>query len=58
VSKSEIIVGLDIGTTKVCTIVGELAEGDRVDVLGIGVAPSTGLRKGIVVDIESTARAI
>jgi len=58
VTKSEIIVGLDIGTTKVCTIVGELAEGERVDVLGIGVAPSTGLRKGIVVDIESTARAI
>ena len=57
-SKSEIIVGLDIGTTKVCTIVGELAEGDRIDVLGVGLAPSTGLRKGIVVDIESTARAI
>jgi cell division protein FtsA len=58
VTKGEIIVGLDIGTTKVCTIVGELAEEDRIDILGVGLAPSTGLRKGIVVDIESTTRAI
>ncbi len=57
-TKGEIIVGLDIGTTKVCTIVGELAEGDRIDVLGVGMAPSTGLRKGVVIDIDSTARAI
>jgi cell division protein FtsA len=58
VTRSEIIVGLDIGTTKVCTIVGELAEEGRIDVLGVGLAPSTGLRKGIVIDIDSTARAI
>ena len=57
-TRSEIIVGLDIGTTKVCTIVGEFTEGDRIDILGVGMAPSTGLRKGIVVDIDSTARAI
>jgi cell division protein FtsA len=58
VTRSEIIVGLDIGTTKVCTIVGELAEGDRIDVLGVGLAPSTGLRKGVVIDIDSTVQAI
>ena len=56
--RSEIIVGLDIGTTKVCTIVGEFAAEGRIDVLGVGMAPSTGLRKGIVVDIDSTVRAI
>jgi cell division protein FtsA len=58
VTKSEIIVGLDIGTTKVCTIVGELTEGDQTDILGVGMAPSTGLRKGIVIDIDSTVCAI
>jgi len=58
VIRSEIIVGLDIGTTKVCTIVGEFAAEGRIDVLGVGMAPSTGLRKGIVVDIDSTVRAI
>jgi cell division protein FtsA len=58
VTRSEIIVGLDIGTTKVCTLVGELTEGDRIDILGVGLAPSTGLRKGIVVDIDSTVKAI
>ena len=57
-TRSEIIVGLDVGTTKVCTIVGELAEGDRIDILGVGLAPSTGLRKGVVVDIDSTVAAI
>jgi cell division protein FtsA len=58
VTRSEIIVGLDIGTTKVCTIVGELGEEGRIDILGVGLAPSTGLRKGVVIDIESTARAV
>jgi cell division protein FtsA len=58
VTRSEIIVGLDIGTTKICAIVGEPTEGERIDILGVGVAPSTGLRKGIVVDIDSTVRAI
>jgi len=57
VKTSELIVGLDIGTTKICTVVGELsAEG--VDVVGIGTAPSTGLRKGVVVNIEQTVAAI
>lgn len=57
-TRSEIIAGLDIGTTKVCTIAGELTDGDRIDILGVGLAPSTGLRKGIVVDIDSTVRAV
>jgi cell division protein FtsA len=39
-------------------MVGELGEGDRIDILGVGMAPSTGLRKGIVIDIESTSQAI
>ena len=54
---SELIVGLDIGTTKICTVVGELSP-EGVDVVGIGTAPSTGLRKGVVVNIEQTVASI
>jgi cell division protein FtsA len=59
VAKGDIVVGLDIGTTKICTVIGEVAgEDGRVDVLGVGSSPSHGIRRGVVVDIESTARAI
>jgi len=64
VAKSEIIVGLDIGTTKVCAVVGEvpgaeyLQNGAGVEILAVGMAPSTGVKKGIVVDIDATVRAI
>ncbi|MCL2625798.1 MAG: cell division protein FtsA [Cystobacterineae bacterium] len=53
----EIIVGLDIGTTKICAIVGEVTD-DGIDIIGIGMHPSTGLRKGVVVNIESTVSSI
>ena len=53
----EIIVGLDIGTTKICAVVGEVT-GRNVDIIGIGVHPSIGLRKGVVVDIEATVESI
>jgi cell division protein FtsA len=53
-----IIVGLDIGTTKICAIVGEVKEDGRVDIIGIGSHPSRGLRKGVVVNIESTVESI
>ncbi len=54
---NEILVGLDIGTTKVCAIVGELHE-RGVDIIGIGTHRSAGLRNGSVVNIESTVRSI
>jgi cell division protein FtsA len=53
----EIVVGLDIGTTKICAIVGELTE-TGIDIIGIGSHPSKGLRKGVVVNIEATVAAI
>lgn len=56
-AKSDLIVGLDIGTTKICAVVGE-ATADGVDIVGIGTAPSTGLRKGVVVNIEQTVQSI
>ena len=50
---SQLIAGLDLGTTKVCAIVGELTD-DGVDIIGIGSVASKGLKKGVVVNIDST----
>ncbi|NOY91459.1 MAG: cell division protein FtsA [Deltaproteobacteria bacterium] len=55
--QNEIIAGLDLGTTKVCVIVAEQTE-DGLDIIGTGAAPSRGLKKGVVVNIESTVQAI
>ena len=57
-NKSALIVGLDIGTTKICAVVGELTDNGQVDVVGIGTSVSTGLRKGVVVNIEQTVQSI
>jgi cell division protein FtsA len=51
------IAGLDVGTTKICALIGELSA-SGVDIIGIGQHPSRGLRKGMVVNIESTVEAI
>lgn len=55
--RGDLIVGLDIGTTKICAVVGEV-RGGRVDIIGIGRHPSIGLRRGVVVNIESTVNSI
>ncbi len=58
-SDSELIVGLDIGTTKVCAAVAEVSREDRqIKIIGIGDSESKGLRKGMVVNIEDTVRSI
>ncbi len=56
-SQSELICGLDIGTTKICTVVGEVSK-DGMQIVGIGTHPSEGLHKGVVVNIESTTESI
>jgi cell division protein FtsA len=56
-AKSDVIVGLDIGTTKICAVVGEPSQ-DGVDIVGIGTGPSTGLRQGVVVNIDNTVNSI
>ena len=53
-----LIVGLDIGTSKVSAIVGEITADDGIEVVGIGFHPSRGLKKGVVVNIESTVQSI
>lgn len=55
--RDEIIVGLDIGTSKIAAIVGEVGE-DGIDIIGIGTARARGMRKGVVVNIDATVQAI
>ena len=57
-SDKALLVGLDIGTSKVTAIVGEFEPGGMVEVIGIGTAASKGLKRGVVVDIESTVQSI
>jgi cell division protein FtsA len=55
--KGNVLVGLDIGTTKTCVVVGEITE-SGIDIVGVGSHPSDGIRKGVVVNIESTVESI
>lgn len=55
--REAVVVGLDIGTTKICAVVGQINNG-QVDVIGLGTYPSKGLRKGVVVNIDSTVQSI
>jgi len=54
---NDIIVGLDIGTTKICCVIAEIDD-DKMNIIGIGTHPSKGLRKGVVVNIEGTVESI
>ena len=56
--KSNYIVGLDIGTTKICCIIGEVIDEEKIDIIGLGQYPSRGLRKGVVINIDSTVESI
>lgn len=57
-SDKNLIVALDIGTSKVVAIVGEITDSGEVEIIGIGTHPSRGLKKGVVVNIESTVQSI
>ena len=54
----DIVVGLDIGSTKVCVVVGELDGNGEIEVMGYGVQKCAGMKKGMIVDIEEVIRAI
>ena len=56
--KDRYIVGLDIGTHKICAIVAEITDEGRLDVIGIGQTESKGLRKGVVINLEATVESI
>jgi cell division protein FtsA len=55
--RDSLVVGLDIGTTKICALVAEIRDG-KPEVLGVGLSPSKGLRKGVVINIEATVQSI
>src|SRR5512143_2062648 len=54
----EIVVGIDVGTTKVCTLVGRVEDEKSIRILGVGIEPSEGIRKGIIVDLGAASQAI
>lgn len=56
--EAPIIVGIDVGTTKICTLVARVEAENKFRILGVGIEPSRGMRKGAVVDIEATSKAI
>lgn len=56
--KEEMLVGLDIGTKKVCTIIGELGEEDQIEIIGMGAAPSLGVKKGVIIDLDEAIQSV
>lgn len=54
----EIFVGIDVGTTKVCTLVGRVEGENNIRILGVGIEPSEGIRKGVIVDLGTASQAI
>jgi len=54
----EIIVGIDVGTTKVCTLVGRVEDDKSIRILGVGIEPSEGIKKGVIVDLGAASQAI
>ena len=57
-ANDNLVVGLDIGTTKVCVVIGERNLKGVLEITGVGVSPSTGMRKGVVVNIEAVIKSI
>lgn len=54
----DIVVGIDVGTTKVCTLVARVEEDDSLRIMGVGIEPSEGIRKGVIVDLSAASQAI
>jgi cell division protein FtsA len=58
VPEQTVLVSIDVGTTKVCVLIGEVSRNGGIDVIGFGQAPSDGLRKGVVIDIDRTVQSV
>jgi cell division protein FtsA len=54
----DIVVGIDVGTTKVCTLVARVEQDDSLRIMGVGIEPSEGIRKGVIVDLTAASQAI
>jgi cell division protein FtsA len=57
-ANTRVVVGLDIGTSKICTLIGEVKDTSLVEVVGVGVSPARGLKKGAVVDMDDAAASV
>ncbi len=57
-ARERIVVGIDVGTTKVCTLIAAVSPEDQLEVIGAGISPSRGLRRGVVVDVDEAVQAI
>jgi cell division protein FtsA len=58
VEREAVLVGIDVGTSKVCALIGEISRDGRLTIMGHGTVPSSGLKKGVVVNIDQTVRSI
>ena len=56
--RNNLIIGLDIGTTKICAMLGKIGEAGQIEVQGLGLVPSVGLRKGVVINLDETVASI
>ena len=57
-ARDDLIVGLDIGTSKVCAIIAQVGSDGRTEIVGVGNTPSRGLRRGVVINIDATVRSV
>ena len=55
---NKVISAIDVGTTKICTITGSLDSGGNIQVLGVGLVPSHGMHKGMVVNVEEARESV
>jgi len=56
--RERIVVGIDVGTTKVCTLIAAVSPEDQLEIIGAGITPSRGMRRGVVVDVDEAVQAI
>jgi cell division protein FtsA len=58
VEREAVLVGIDVGTSKVCALIGEVSRDGRLTIMGHGTVPASGLKKGVVINIDQTVRSI
>lgn len=56
--RDEIVVGLDVGSEKICTVIGELSEDAQIEIIGIGTAHSLGVKKGVIIDLDQAVQSV
>jgi cell division protein FtsA len=56
--KDELVVGLDIGTAKVCTVIGELSEDNQIEIISVGTSPSLGVKRGVIIDLDQGIQSV